>query len=47
MYLLEGVEDEETASVLGGAYAVLVFKADVPKRLFFLLLPHFDIFCGR
>ena len=30
MYLLEGVEDEDTASMLGGADAVLVFKAVFP-----------------
>ena len=47
MYLLEGVEDEETASVIGGADAVLVFEAGVPRRLNFLLLPRFGIFGDR
>ena len=44
MCLLEGVEDEETASVLGGADAVLVLEAGVPKLLDILLISHFGIF---
>ena len=47
VYLLEGVEDEETASVIGGADVVLVFEAGATKRLDFLLLPHFGIFGDR
>ena len=43
MYLLKGVKDEETASVLCGADGVLVVEACVPKRLDILLLPRFDI----
>ena len=43
MYLLEGVKDEETASVICGADAVLVVKAGVPKRLELLLLPCFGV----
>ena len=43
MCLLEGVEDEETASVLGGVYTVLVIKVGVPKRLEFALFPHFGL----
>ena len=44
MYLLEGVEDEDMASVLGGVNAVLAFEAGVPKRLEFFFLPRFSIF---
>ena len=44
MYLVEGVEDGKTASVLGGADKVLVFKAGVSKCLEFSLLPLFGIF---
>ena len=44
MYLLKGMDDEETASVLGGADAVLVVEAVFTKRLEFLLLPRFGIF---
>ena len=44
MYLFKGVEDEETASVLGGADTVLVVETDFPKRLEFLLIPRFGIF---
>ena len=44
MYLVEGVEDGKTASVLGGADKVLVFKAGVSKCLEFSLLPRFGIF---
>ena len=40
---LEGVEDENTASVLHVAGAVLVFEASVPKRLEISLLPRFGI----
>ena len=47
MYLLKGVEDEETASVLRGADAVLVFEAGVSKRLDFSFLTHFGIFGDR
>ena len=47
MYLLKGVEDEETASVLSGADAVLVFEAGVSKRLDFSFLTHFGIFGDR
>ena len=43
VYLLKGVEDEETASVLGGVYTVLVIKVGVPKRLEFALFPHFGL----
>ena len=43
MYLLEGVKDEETATVLGGADAVLVVKAGFPKRLELLLLPRLSL----
>ena len=44
VYLLKGVKDEETASVLGGADAVLVVKAGVPKRLELPLLPRFGLY---
>ena len=44
MDLLEGVEHEEPASMLGGADEVLVIKAGVPKRLEFSLLSRFGIF---
>ena len=38
--LLEGVEDELTASVIGGMDAVLVSEAGGAKGLLFALLPH-------
>ena len=47
MYLLEGVEDEETASGVGGTYAVLIVEAGFPKRMEFSLLPRFGIFGDR
>ena len=47
MYLLEGVEDKEMLSVIGGVDAVLVVEAGFPKCLEFLLLPHFGIFGDR
>ena len=47
MYLLEGVEDEETASVVGGTYVVLIVEAGFPKSLEFSLLPRFGIFGDR
>ena len=37
------MDDEETAYVLGGAYAVLVIEAGVPKRLDLSLLPCFGL----
>ena len=43
MYLLEGVKDEETESVLGGADAVLFVKAGVPKLLELPLFPKFGL----
>ena len=39
MHLLEGVEYELTAPVLGGADLVLVAEAGGPQRLLFVLLP--------
>ena len=41
VYPLKGVEDEETASVLGGADTVLVVVAGIPKRLELPLIPRF------
>ena len=39
LHFLEGVQDEETASVLRGSDAVLIVEAGVPKRLDLSLLP--------
>ena len=47
VYLLEGVKDEETASMLGGADVYLVVKVSVPKRLEFPLFPCFSLFGDR
>ena len=41
--LLEDVDNEEPASVLGGMDAVLVVKAGVPERLDFSLFPRFGV----
>ena len=41
VHFLEGVQDENTASMLRGLVAVLVFKASIPKLLELLLLPSF------
>ena len=43
MDLLEGVENEEPTSMIGGADAVLVVKAGVPERLDFSLSPRFGV----
>ena len=43
VYLLKGVKDEETASVLGGVDAVFVVESDVPKCLELLLFPRFGL----
>ena len=43
MHLLEGVQDEKTASVFHGSDAVLVVEASVPKRLELSLLPRFGL----
>ena len=43
VHFLEGVQDEEKASVLHGADAVLIIEAVVPKSLELLLLPRFDL----
>ena len=43
VHFLEGVQDENKASVLCGLDAVLVVKVSVPKRLEILLLPRFGL----
>ena len=43
VHFLEGVQDEETVYMLGGADAVLMIKKGVPKRREFLLLPRFGL----
>ena len=43
VHLLEGVQDEETASVLCGADTVLIVEAGVPKLLEISLLPRFGL----
>ena len=47
VHFLEGVQDEETASVLCGSDAVFIVEAGVPKRLELLLLPRFGLSCDR
>ena len=47
MYLLEGVQDEETSSVLRGADAVLVVESCVPKRPKLLLISRFGLSCDQ
>ena len=44
MYLLKRMKDEDTASVLGGADAVLVIEVGVPKHLELLLLTCFGLY---
>ena len=46
VHFLEGVQDEEMESMLCGANAVLIIKADVSKRLEILLLPSFGLSRG-
>ena len=43
VHFIKGVKDEETVSVLHGAYAVLIFEAGIPKRLEISLLPRFGL----
>ena len=43
MCLLEGMEDEDTESMLVGVYAVLVIEAGVTKRLDLSLFPQFGL----
>ena len=43
MYLLEGVQDEETESLICGADAVSVVNTGAPKRLEFTLIPRFGL----
>ena len=40
VHLLDGMEDELTASMIGGADAILVAEAVGPQGLIFVLLPH-------
>ena len=47
VYFLEGVQDEETASVICVADTVLIIKAGVPKSLELSLLPRFGLSCYR
>ena len=42
-HFLNGMRDEEAASVLCGLDTVLIFKAGVPKYLEILLLPWFGL----
>ena len=43
VHFLEGVQDEETKSVLRGVDAALIVKAGVPKRMDLSLLPRFGL----
>ena len=47
MYLLKGVKDEETESVLRGVDEVLVVEEGIPKRLELPLIPRFGLSCDR
>ena len=43
MHFLEGMQDEEAASVLRGLDAVLIFESGVPNRLELLLILRFGL----
>ena len=47
MYLLKVTKDEDTASMLCGADAVLIVEAGAPKRLELLFLPNFGLSCDQ
>ena len=47
MHFLEGVQDEDTASVLRGVDAVLIVEAGVPKSLELSLLPRVGLSCDQ
>ena len=47
MHFLEGLQNENKASMLRGLDAVLIVEAGVPKRQKLSLLPRFGISCDR